>query len=71
MELNDAEVLEVFDLLFLDRYFLDDLIGFTHLERDHLGFVQWLQVGHQHRPDQFLHALQPHYLHVHDALDFI
>lgn len=33
--------------------------------------MQFLQICHEHRPDQLLHAIQPNYFHVHDALDFV
>jgi len=61
----------MFDLLLLDRHFFDNLVRLANLERDHFGQVQFLQVGHEHRADELLHALQPHYLHVHDALDLV
>lgn len=33
--------------------------------------MQTVHVGHKHGPDELLHAVEPHDLHVHDALDFI
>lgn len=61
----------MFDLLVRHWHLLDDVVSFADLERDQFGFVQAVEVGHEDRPDELLHALQSHYLHVHDALDLI